>query len=38
VTELREPSLPVVDAESEQDEESVGDCDTDGLSTVLGKN
>ncbi|HJS73180.1 MAG TPA: DUF4388 domain-containing protein [Vicinamibacteria bacterium] len=35
VTELV-PSLPVVDAESE-DDESVGDCDTDGLSTVLGK-
>ena len=35
VTELV-PSLPVVDAESE-DDESVGDCDTDGLSTVFGK-
>ncbi len=35
VTELV-PSLPVVDAESE-DEESVGDCDADGLSSVLGK-
>jgi hypothetical protein len=38
VTELREPAVPVVEAESDEDEESVGDCDADGLSTVLGKN
>ena len=35
VTEIA-PSLPVVDAASEEDE-TVGDSDTDGLSTVLGK-